>query len=294
MNSNFTFDNTIEQLATQLASSIFQTIQVLGSLVRANEKNYNGSHSQFVSEKSAEVAANLGMSPGQVFEIKTAALLHDIGKIGYPDVLISRHPQELSTNDFQYYANHVEDGQRILSMHEGLADIAEIVYQHHEKYDGSGFPRKLRRDEIHRGAQIISVVDYYHNAMERVQRDKSSISQTAAGQITSTNTYLHTTQPRFAQTMNYLNQRSGSTFAPDIVDAFIAIIENDRRHMGEKTIMRLAVNQIKPGMIFASDYYTSYGLLIAARGEPITDIAVNRLISLAELGEIPQKVLVMK
>lgn len=293
MNSNFTYDNTVEQLATQLASSIFQTIQVLGSLVRANEKNYNGSHSQFVSEKSAEVAANLGMSPGQVFEIKTAALLHDIGKIGFPDTLLTRHPQELSSYDFQYYANHCEDGRRILSMHEGLADIAEIVYQHHEKYDGSGFPRKLRRDEIHRGAQIISVVDYYHNSMERVQRDKTTMSQ-PAGQITSTTTYLHTTQPRFAQTMNYLNQRSGSTFAPDIVDAFIAIIENDRRSVGEKTIMRLAVNQIKPGMIFASDYYTSYGLLIAARGEPITDIAIGRLISLAELGEIPQKILVMK
>jgi len=293
MNNNFTYDNTVEHLATQLASSIFQTIQMLGALVRANEKNYNGSHSQFVSEKSAEVAANLGMSPGQVFEIKTAALLHDIGKIGYPDTLISRHPQELSTNDFQYYANHVEDGSRILSMHEGLSDIAEIVYQHHEKYDGSGFPRKLRRDEIHRGAQIISVVDYYHNAMERVQRDKATTSQTT-GQITSTATYLHTTQPRFAQTMNYLNQRSGSTFAPDIVDAFIAIIENDRRAVGEKTIMRLAVNQIKPGMIFASDYNTSYGLLIAARGEPITENAISRLISLAELGEIPQKILVMK
>jgi putative nucleotidyltransferase with HDIG domain len=291
MNSNFTYDSTLEQLATQLASSIFQTIQVLGSLVRANEKNYNGSHSQFVSEKSAEVAANLGMSPGQVFEIKTAALLHDIGKIGYPDALISRHPQELSTNDFQYYTNHCEDGHRILSMHEGLSDIAEIVYQHHEKFDGSGFPRKLRRDEIHRGAQIISVVDYYHNAMERVLRDKTAQQ---AGQITSTATYLHTTQPRFAQTMNYLNQRSGSSFAPDIVDAFIAIIENDRRAVGEKTIMRLAVNQIKPGMIFASDYHTSYGLLIAARGEPITDNAIGRLIGLAELGEIPQKILVMK
>ncbi|MBK9247587.1 MAG: HD domain-containing protein [Ignavibacteria bacterium] len=293
MNRNNAYSNTVEDLATQLASSIFQTIQVLGTLVRANEKNYNGSHSQFVAEKSAEVATNLGLSPGEVFEIKTAALLHDIGKIGFPDFLLMKHPQELSTNDYQYYSKHVEDGRRILSMQDGLSNIAEIVYQHHEKHDGTGFPQKLKRDEIHPGAQIISVVNYYHNAMERVQKEKTPSSQSNA-QITSTSTYLHTTQPRFAQTMNYLNHRSGSTFAPIIVDAFIAIIENDRRNLGEKTIMRLAVNQVKPGMVFASDYHTSYGLLIAARGEPITDIAVNRLISLAELGEIPQKVLVMK
>lgn len=290
-NSDLTFESYTDQLATQLASSIFQTIAILSDLVRSGEKHYSGSHSQFVGEKSEAVARYLGCSEGECFEIKTAGMLHDIGKIGFPDHLMAKLPFELATEDFRYYMSHIDEGHRILSIHDGLSSIAKIVKQHHERLDGGGFPNRLRGDEISLGAKIISVVDYYHNSMFRLQRDKSSGT---SGQITSTAAYLSSTQSRYAQTMNFLHQRAGSHFSVSVVDAFTGVIEAERRELGERTIMRLAVNQVKPGMMFASDYSTSYGLLIAARGEPISSEAINRLISLAEIGEIPSKILVMK
>ncbi len=288
-NHDSTFESYADQLATQLASSIFQTTDILGQLVRASEKQYSGSHSQFVGEKSEAVARQLGCTEGECFEIKTAGMLHDIGKIGFPEQITSKLPSELATEDFRYYMSHIDEGFRILSIHEGLASIANIVNQHHERLDGGGFPNRLRGNEISLGAKIISVVDYYHNSMFRLQRDKTGNS----GQITSTTAFLNSTQSKYAQTMNYLHQRAGTHYSVEVVDAFTGIIEGERRQLGERTIMRLTVNQIKPGMMFASDYSTSYGLLIAAKGEQISSEAINRLIALAEIGEIPTKILVM-
>jgi putative nucleotidyltransferase with HDIG domain len=287
---DFSFEPYFEQLATQLASSIFQTTTMLSELVRITEKQYNGSHSQFVGEKAEQVARHLGCSEGECFEIKTAGFLHDIGKISFPDHIMEKLPTELGAEDYRYYTSHLDEGYRILSMHEGLKSIADIIRQHHERLDGSGFPYRLKGNDICLGARIISVVNYYHNAMYRLRDKTPGIS----GQITSTATYLRSTQPRFAQTMNYLYQKVGIFYSSNIVDAFTSIIEAERRQLGERTIMRMSVNQVKPGMMFASDYSTSYGLLIAALGEPITSQGISRLISLAEIGEIPQKILVMK
>lgn len=289
-NNSSSFESYAEQLATQLASSIFQTTELLAELVRMSEKYYNNSHSVFVGEKSEAVARSLGCNEGDCFEIKTAGLLHDIGKIGFQDNILSRQPNELSTDDFRYYSSHIEEGYRLLSIHEELKSIANIVFQHHERIDGSGFPNRLKKNDINLGAKIISVVDYYHNAMFRLPRDKRASNS----QITNTTTYLESTHPRFVQTMNYLHQKSGIYYSVDVVDAFTAVIEAERRQLGEKTILRVAVNQIKPGMLFANDYSTSYGLLIAASGEPISEEAIKRLVSLAEIGEIPSKILVMR
>src|SRR6185369_865087 len=113
----------------------FQTTDILAELVRASEKHYSGSHSQFVGEKSEAVARQLGCSEGECFEIKTAGMLHEIGKIGFPEQIRSKLPSELATEDFRYYMSHIDEEYRILSTHDGLSSIAKLVKQHHERLD---------------------------------------------------------------------------------------------------------------------------------------------------------------
>lgn len=286
-------EDQIDQLATNLAGNFYQTIQVLGAVVSMQERYYEGSHSRFVSQKSYEIAKELGMSEESAYEVKIAGLLHDIGKIGFRDTLQQKYTQEMTNAEYKQYMLHPELGKQILSKHDGFSSIAEIVYQHHERVDGSGFPRHLHDNEIVAGARIISVVDTYHNMMFKQKKDKTATSGSTF-KYSSTNQYLDSTHSRFGSTMNYINMKSEVLFDKMVVEAFIENIELERKNIGKRTVMRLPIGKLVPGMTFAEDYFTSYGLLVAANGEQTSEDNLKALIRLAEAGEVPQKILVMR
>ena len=282
-------NNDFNRLAEELAAGFLHTTALLGNVVASLEHWHEGSHSSFVAHKAGAMARLLGMNAAEIVEIETAGLLHDIGKVGLPDAIAAKVQAELTDEEFRIYAAHPEHGRRILSAHPHFDTIGEIIAQHHERYDGAGFPAKLRGGQIHRGATLIAVADYYHNAMHRKHPGRSGQSFIPG----SGEQYLRATQSRFANVMNALHSRSGRWFPADAVEAFTSIIESERRALGIRTVMRLAANQLKPGLMFAEDYYASYGLLLAARGEPVTEGNLPRIMQLAETGELPQKILVM-
>jgi putative nucleotidyltransferase with HDIG domain len=286
-------EEQVDILATDLAGNFYQTTQLLGSIVSTQERYYEGSHSRFVAQKSSEIAQDLGMSDTSVYETKIAGLLHDIGKIGFRETLHSKYTQEMTNAEFKQYMLHPELGMQILSKHEGFSSIASIVHQHHERIDGSGFPRHLQENEIHPGARIISVVDTYHNMMFKQKKDKTSTSGSSI-KYSSTNQYLDSTQTRFGTTMNYINMKAEVLFDKKVVEAFIENIELERRIIGKQTVMRLPIGKLVPGMTFAEDYFTSYGLLVAANGEQTTEDTIKALFRLAEADQIPPKILVMR
>lgn len=286
-------EQLIDDLSNRLATDFLQTINLLGSMVSLTERYYEGSHSRFVAEKSGEIAALLGMNDTDVFEIKTAGLIHDIGKIGSRDSLLVKNMNEMNQTDLKQYMIHPELGMRILSRHRGFNNIGEIILQHHEKADGSGFPRHLQLTSIHPGALIISVVDTYHNIMYKKSKDKAYSSVNII-KYTSTAAYIDSTRDKYAYAMNYLNQKKGLLFDREIVDKFTEILQLERNGIGKKTVIRVHVGKLDVGMIFAEDYFTSYGLLIAAKGEKVKPEMIKYLARFAESGDIPQKILVMK
>jgi putative nucleotidyltransferase with HDIG domain len=286
-------EELVDRLAEQLATNFYQTTQVLGAIVTFNEFYYDGSHSRFVSEKSAELASILDMSEEAITEVRFAGLLHDIGKLGQRDNVLFKYPNEMTDSEYKQYRMHSIVGRQLLRKHDGFSNIAEIVYQHHEKLDGSGFPNHLNGKEIHPAAAIIAVVDYYHNSMfKRKKRRANQTGSTFA--YSSTGSFLDSTRDRYSSTMNYLNQKAGVLFDRKVVDTFINMMESERRNIGRRTVMRVPVNKIEPGMVFAEDYFTSFGLLIAARGEKTSKDMTKALIRFAEAGEIPHKILVVK
>ncbi|MFW5701428.1 MAG: HD-GYP domain-containing protein, partial [Bacteroidota bacterium] len=286
-------EELVDVLAEQLATNFYQTTQLLGTIVTFIEYYYDGSHSRFVSDKSAELAALLDMSEEAVTEVRFAGLLHDIGKLGMKDNVLFKYPNEMSDSEYKQYTMHPIVGRQILIKHDGFKNIAEIVYQHHEKLDGSGFPNHLTAKDIHPGAAIIGVVDYYHNSM--FKRKKRRTNQTGSTySYSSTGSFLESTSDRYSATMNYLNQKAGVLYDRKVVQSFIGMMESERRIIGRKTVMRVPVNKLEPGMVFAEDYFTSFGLLIAARGEAIGPEMVRALVRFAESGEIPHKILVVK
>jgi HD-GYP domain-containing protein (c-di-GMP phosphodiesterase class II) len=292
MEENQNQTEIIEELGNQLAEHFYQTIQILSSIAALQERYYEGSHSRWVSQKSVEVARKLSMSESEIFELEIAALLHDLGKVAFREPLLAKFIPEMKENEYLQYIRHPEIGKQVLDKHSGFASIAEIILQHHEKIDGSGFPNHLQGKEIKPGAAIIAVVDTFHNAFYK--RHKENASQPASA-ITYMNisTYLESTQQRYSSAMNYINQKAGAIFDTKVVSIFSEIMEYDRKSMGQKTIMRLPISKLEAGMAFAENYFTSFGLLIAARGEIINDDMIKALFRFTEANEIPPRILVL-
>jgi putative nucleotidyltransferase with HDIG domain len=113
-----------------------------------------------VARYSREIAAAAGLSAREQELVHTAGLLHDIGKFIFPDHIL-KADRALSPDDWRIVKRHPYQGARIVSQVEGYGPIAEIVVAHHERIDGSGYPRGLRGEEIPRLARILSVADVY-------------------------------------------------------------------------------------------------------------------------------------
>ena len=115
-------------------------------------------HSECVADLAEAIAREMGMMPDQIEEIHIAGLLHDLGKITIPEEIFSK-PRRLSKMERALIRSHPTRGYQILKIIPELRRVAEMIYQHHERLDGSGYPRGLEDKDILRGAKIISVAD---------------------------------------------------------------------------------------------------------------------------------------
>ena len=128
------------------------------SLVTEARDAYTAGHQQKVSKLAVALAKEMGFPKDKVEGIKIAALIHDVGKINLPAEILSK-PGKLSEIEFNLIKNHSQTGYDILKKVDFLWPIARIVLQHHEKINGSGYPRGLKGDEILLEAKIICVAD---------------------------------------------------------------------------------------------------------------------------------------
>jgi putative nucleotidyltransferase with HDIG domain len=132
-------------------------VRVVGEVVETRDP-YTGGHQRRVSELATRIAQQMKWPTAQVEEMRVAALLHDAGKMSVPIEILNK-PGALSALEFSLVKAHVEAGHRIVSAAQMGGDIAEIVYQHHERCDGSGYPRGLSGDALHAGAKVLMVAD---------------------------------------------------------------------------------------------------------------------------------------
>jgi diguanylate cyclase (GGDEF)-like protein/putative nucleotidyltransferase with HDIG domain len=122
---------------------------------------YTGEHSEAVIQMSGAVARNLGLGAPEVERVRSAALLHDIGKVAIPDEILHK-PGPLTDDEWRLMKEHPVIGERILRVLPGLGTIARIVRHEHERWDGRGYPDGLAGDEIPLGSRIIIAADTYH------------------------------------------------------------------------------------------------------------------------------------
>jgi putative nucleotidyltransferase with HDIG domain len=184
--------------ADSLPPAVVDTVTSLAFAIDAKDQYTNG-HSQKVSGYAVTIAQALGMPPAETEELRLAAMLHDIGKVGIPETILHKSGP-LDASEWETMKTHTDLGSKILEPLQAMTHIREMIRHHHEFYDGSGYPDRLEGDNIPYGARVIAIADAYDT-------------------ITSERTYkkARTPEDAFAE----LERCAANQFDPEIVRVFV-------------------------------------------------------------------------
>mgnify|MGYP000091240473 CR=1 FL=1 len=194
--------NEIRRLYSQLQRSYLGTITSLYFALEAKDQ-YTRGHSERVFHYSLRVGRKLGLSQQDMMNLKYAALLHDLGKIGIPDSILLK-PGSLTEEEYSTIKDHPIVGASILDPIQFLRRVRDIIRHHHEHFDGRGYPDGLTADKINIQGRIIAVVDAY-DAMRSDRPYRNARSRQEA--------------------LRELHEMAGSQFCPDCVEAFDEVLE---------------------------------------------------------------------
>ncbi len=150
-------DLKYQQTLESLRKSINTTIQVMVSAVEARDP-YTAGHQLRVADLARTIATAMGLAPDKIEGIRMAGSIHDIGKLSTPTEILVK-PTKLTKIEFSMIKEHPQNGYELLKNVESPWPLAQIVYQHHERMNGSGYPRNLKGDEILLEARIMAVAD---------------------------------------------------------------------------------------------------------------------------------------
>jgi HD-GYP domain-containing protein (c-di-GMP phosphodiesterase class II) len=182
---------------------------VIAALASALEERdrYTGEHSESVVDLTTRVGDALAISGEEIEQVRTAALLHDIGKVGVPDEILHK-PGKLDEREWEIMRQHPVIGERILRAIPGFGAIARMVRHEHERWDGGGYPDRLAGKAIPVGSRIILACDAYHA-------------------MTSDRPYRKAMQ--HADAMAELTANAGTQFDPDVVQALVGYLFGRRQ-----------------------------------------------------------------
>lgn len=197
---------TIREYKSDLEKAYMQTIEVLRHVVESRDKATKG-HSDRVALLAKELAEELQLSSDDVEMVHVAGLFHDVGKIGIPDSILLKDGT-LTKEEFQTIKGHPAEGERIIFSYAPFKKLLSIVRGHHERYNGTGYPDSKAGEEICLGARIIAVADSFDAMM-------------------SNRTYRKGLG--FDKAMDELIHSKGTQFDPNIVDAFMKLVEKNGR-----------------------------------------------------------------
>ncbi len=193
-----TEDRMYRNKLSESSSMRSRTIDLaMNSLFEKNKREMK--HSKRVSEICQSIARTMGLEPEAISNLKTAGLMHDIGKIGIDEQILNKN-EKLNETEWEEIKRHPEIGYRILSSVNEFSEIADSVLAHHERWDGKGYPRGLKGEEISLQARIIAFADAY-DAMTSARTYSEALSDEEA--------------------INEIKRCSGTQFDPDIAQAFV-------------------------------------------------------------------------
>jgi putative two-component system response regulator len=195
----------LREANAQLLNAYEATIEGLSHALDLRDRETEG-HSRRVTEVTVKLAQALNFSEEEILHMRRGALLHDIGKIGIPDSILHK-PDSLTEEEWTNMRKHPQFAYDMLSPIEYLRPALVIPYSHHEKWDGTGYPRGLKGEEIPMSARLFAIADVWDAVTsDRPYRAAWTKEQAAA----------------------YIREQSGKHFDPQVVELFFKVVEETR------------------------------------------------------------------
>lgn len=188
------------KLYVDMKDAYLITIRALATSMDAKD-HYTQGHSERVSQYAETIARGMNLSFDEVENIRTAAMLHDIGKIGVPDNILNK-PSKLSDEEYLICQRHAEIGHSIVKGISYLDDIKEIIRNHHEHYDGTGYPDGIGGERVALSTYIVALADAY-DAMSSDRPYRTALPDN--------------------KIMKIIEEERGKQFHPEVVDTFLKL-----------------------------------------------------------------------
>ncbi|NTW71556.1 MAG: response regulator [Eubacteriaceae bacterium] len=211
------YQDTLQQLVNDRTSDLkkmMQNMVILMSSVVEMRDPYTAGHQRRVGNLAADIGTKLGLNQKDVDLVRIIGYIHDIGKIVIPSEILSK-PGRLNTPEMEMIKLHSAQGYEVISKVELPSVISETVYQHHERLDGSGYPRGLTEDQITKEAKILIVADVVEAMMShRPYRPALGIDVA----------------------LEEIKRNSGKLYSPEVVEACIELFKNPNYSIDESKI----------------------------------------------------------
>lgn len=198
------------QLIEDLDSLNWGTLTALARTVDAKSP-WTAGHSERVTEMALKIGRVLGLTPDELENLHRGGLLHDIGKIGIPISILDK-PGKLIDEEYQSIKEHPDMGARILEPIAAYAQVVPMVLQHHERFDGKGYPGTIAGENLSLGARILAVADVY----DALISDRPYRAGMEPGRV-----------------IEIIKQEEGSQFDPKVVQGFLEIMKQEGESKGD-------------------------------------------------------------
>lgn len=193
----------VRDSVTRLERLLNETVESFGTIIGINDP-YTQNHQVRASQLVVAIGRQLGLDKDVIEGVKLATMMHDVGVIHFPSQIINK-PGPLSTKEYALIKTHPMRGYEIVSRIDFPQPVAQIILQHHEKYDGSGYPAGLKGEAILIQARILCVADVYESMVSDRPYRKAHPSSVA---------------------LNFLKENKGILFDPKVVDACVTLVED--------------------------------------------------------------------
>jgi len=256
----------LEKSYESIKKNYVDTVRVFSNIIEMREGVVSG-HSRRVAEHAYALAIKCGMSKEEAQQVLYAGLLHDIGKIGLPDKLITKPFNALINVERAEVMKHPMVGEGLLMGLENLTEASRLIRSHKERYDGQGYPDGLKGKEIPTGARILSLINDFFS----LQAGTLSTQRLSPGEA-----------------QEYISRNQGKRYDPALVKVWLEMYDSLQEGVDDVSRGReMSSRDLVKGMVLARDLKIKNNVLLLSKGHILDDHIIRRIKKMEDsIGEI--------
>lgn len=240
----------------QLKDSFLATLGVFSNLIELRQGNLGG-HGKRVADLARRIAVQLGLREQEVNDITVAGLLHDIGKLGWNDDLITRPFSIYTVDERQMAMCHPAIAEKALGGLDNMRAAARLIRHHHERFNGQGYPDRLSDMDIPLGSRILAVAEDYD------ELQMGTITQRRRGP---------------EEAAHLIRDGSGARYDPSVVEAFLKVKGMAQPAVRSGPEQRAETSQLRPGAQLSRDVVGHEGAILLTRGHRLDERLIAQLV----------------